>query len=141
MSQESNAWIINRLVADTQIKTLLGVVTVTNEIILAEPEDRPALLSTHRGIIVLRPESETPNTHNSQGGDKEETIYIEIRSWTKQTVHDLKARVLALLEDIDGALASGGCIYRVRHDWNRAPYKNPDGATWECQIRYVVWYR
>lgn len=115
--------------------------TITDEIIIAEPEERPPLLEDQKALIVLRSESEVPNTLNSQGGDREETIYIEIRSWTKQTVHDIKARVQVILEDLAGALDSGGCVYRVRHDWNRAPYKNADGVSWESQIRYIVWYR
>lgn len=141
MSQDSNAWIVDRLAADAGILTILGVPAITDEILIAEPEDRPSLLDVNRAAIVIRPESETPNTFNSQGGDREETIYIEIRSWTKQTVHDLKARILAAIEDRDGALPGGGCIYRIRHDWNRAPYKNADGKTWECQVRFIVWYR
>lgn len=114
---------------------------VTDEIIMAEPEDRPSLLKERTALIVLRSESETPNTANSQGGDRQETVYIEIRSWTKQTVHDLKRLVQAALEDVGGALPSGGMIYRVRHDWNRDPFLQPDGVTWESQIRYLVWYR
>jgi len=140
VSQESNSWIIDALVADPVIIGIIGG-AITDEIVIAEPEARTPLLSTQKAIIVLRPESEAPNTFNSQGGDREETIYIETRSWTKQTVHDLKARILAILEDMAGVLTSGAAVYRVRHDWNRAPYMNPDGVTWECQIRYLVWYR
>jgi hypothetical protein len=134
VSQESNSWIIDLLKNDG------AIVAITNDIIMAEPEDRPSLLSGQSALIVLRPEEEIPNTLNSQGGDKQETIYIEIRSWTKQTVHDLKALVQSALEDASGVLPSGGAVYRVRHDWNRAPYRNADGVTWESQIRYIVWH-
>lgn len=114
---------------------------ITDEIIIAEPEERPPLLENRVALVVLRSESELPNTTNSQGGDKEETIYIEIRGWTKQTVHDLKELIQDCLEDLSGVLPSGGSVHRVRHDWNRSPYKNANGVTWESQIRYVVWYR
>lgn len=140
MSRESNAWIIQKLKDDSQITAKMGA-DFENLIIIAEPEDRPTLLSTDPALIVLRSEGEIPNTLNSQGGDREETIYIEARSWIKQTVHELKERIQQVLEDQAGALPSGGCIYRVRHDWNREPYKNADGVTWESQIRYIVWYR
>lgn len=137
MSQESNAWIVGLLRADAEISGLMDV----EQIVISDPEDRPPLLAEIAAQIVLRSESEIPETANSQGGVREETIYIEVRSWTRQTVHDLKARVLDVLEDASGVLPSGASVYRVRHDWNRAPYKNPDGLTYECQIRYIVWYR
>lgn len=138
MSQESNGWIIGLLTADSAIAALVDV----ENIMISDPDDRPALLDEEGAAqVVLRSESETPETASSQGGVREETIYIEIRSRDKQKVHDLKARVQAVLEDASGVLPSGASVYRVRHDWNRAPFKNPDGVTYECQIRYVVWYR
>jgi hypothetical protein len=141
VSQESNAWLIDKMAADSAILGIFGVSVITDQIIISEPEDRPPLLESSVAMIVVRAESEMPNTENSQGGDKQETVYVEVRSWTKQIVHDLKARVIAVLEDIDGVLPGGGCVYRVRHDWNIPPKLNADGKTWESQIRYIVWYR
>lgn len=111
---------------------------VTDEIIVAEPYDRPTLLETTPAIVVVRPESELPDTVGSQLGMVDATVYVEARSWTKQTVHDLKSRILAVLGDQHGPLSDGAQVRRVRYDWGRDPYLNQDGKTWESQMRFVI---
>lgn len=139
MSQESNAFLVERMQGDAGIAAILG--DVSGLIIVSDPYDRSPLLDTTPAQIVVRPESENPDTQNSQGGVKNETVYVEIRSWDRQKVNDLKKRVHAVLNDASGLIAGGGRIYRVRYDWGRAPYLNPDGKTFESQVRYIVAYR
>lgn len=138
MSQETNDFLIERMQADAQVVAILT--DVTNLVIVSDPYDRSPLLSSAAGLIVVRPEAENPDTANSQGGVKKELVYIEIRSWKRQTVNDLIKRVHAVLDDAAGPM-DGGRIYRVRYDWSRAPYLNPDGKTYETQVRYEVAYR
>jgi hypothetical protein len=139
MSQETNDFLIEKMQSDADIVAIM--VDVQNLITVSDPYDRSPLLDTQPAQIVVRPEAENPDTFNSQGGVKNETIFIEIRSWDRQKVNDLKKRVHAVLDDASGLIAGGGRIYRVRYDWGRAPYLNPDGKTFESQVRYIVAYR
>lgn len=118
----------------------VNILTTTDALLVAYPYQVPPDLSTYPAYILLRPEETIPETEDSQGGVKRQTIYFDVRSLRKENVWDLKARILAVLQDIGTAFESGASLLRMRHDWCLGPYLNPDGKTWEAQIRFIAWY-
>jgi hypothetical protein len=135
MSQATSKWLCSALAADAAILALAGS---AENVFVAEPEERATLGDSQPALVVVREENEQPASLGSQLGIEEVTVWIEARSLTKQTVHDLKARAKALLADKQGRLDDGTIVQRTRYDWGRGPYLNEDGATWEAQLRFIL---
>lgn len=136
MSLESNSWLVGLLAADAAILAKVG--GDLNAIVVAEPEQRAQLLDTLPADILVREETEIPQSAGSQLGWKISTVYVEIRSRNKQTVHELKSMVEAVLVDKHGRLENGALVSRVRYDWAAGPVKDDDGVTWRALLRFDV---
>jgi hypothetical protein len=130
--------ICDKLIADAQLLALVG--GDSDNVMVSDPMDRPPLLETVPAIVVVRNQQENPDNSNSQNGLRNETMYIEARSWTKQTVHDLKHRIENVLKDKYWPMADGNRVHRTRHDQSIGPALNQDGSTYEVQVRFMILY-
>ncbi len=137
MSQILDSEICDKLIADAQLLALVGS---SDNVIVSGPLDRPPLLETTPAIVVVRNQQENPASENSQNGLRDVTMYVEARSWTRQTVHDLVKRIENVLKDQYWPMADGNRVHRTRHDLTIGPVLNQDGSTYEAQIRFVILY-